>query len=393
MSNAFYQTVRGTRDQMARGFIGDIIRDVTTRTATGLNKEPQSKQVTTVGVPASPTAGATYSVAINGVVTTYAAENPTSQAAVGAGLAANINANPAIRGLASATYAGGTLTLTGRWPSVAFTVALPDAPAAPLTGPVSTNPAQSGAVIEFGRVLVNGGYTSTDPAGQNLLNVFVPTTDNLLAQVSTLTVTYAANEIYVASIRVRGQTYLFNVAGNTNTTTTATTIAAAINAQMPPDTVLAEAAAGVVTLTAEVKGQGFEIGIGTESGTAARLVLAHAVRGILTDITRCLAGISVRRTDVDNQTIDGNDPAYLKNKPVEYLRHGSVILQRALEEAIFPGDDIYIETDNTAGNAGRLYKTASPTRIKLPAAFLSWEFGDRPGEFDGIIRARLKQVA
>ncbi|MEL6349755.1 MAG: hypothetical protein AAFV53_42015, partial [Myxococcota bacterium] len=199
-STSFFQTSRGSRRRMPRAFIGDIIRDVTTLTATGINKEPQSRQVTTVGVPSSPTAGVTYTVEVNGMTSTYLAENPTSQDAVGAGLAAAINANPAIRGTVQASYTGGTLTLTANWPAVGFVVTLPSPPAAPLTGPVTTA-AQKGKAIGFGRVLVTDGYVSD----QNLLNVFVPTTSNLKAQVTTLTIVHDTNEEYLLTLTVRGQ--------------------------------------------------------------------------------------------------------------------------------------------------------------------------------------------
>lgn len=388
--NEFFQTVRGARDRQALANIGDIIRDVTTLTSTGMNKTPQSEQVTTVAVPSSPTASATYTVTINGVVTSYTASGSETQDQLGAGLLTSINGNGAVRGLVVASYASGTLTITGNWPAIAFTVAVSGGTGGGQLGsPSTTTAAASGVPIAFGRVLVTDGYVSDS----SRLNVFVPSTANLKAQVSTLTVIFAANELYLFTITVRGQSYSFHVAGSTDTATTATAIATAINNRMPAHTVLAAAAAGVVTLTAEIAGQPFEVSYGTNTGTAARMVLDHTEKGILSDIRRCLAGISIRRMDVQNQTVDGNDPVYKANEPVEYLRRGPVFVQRDVAEAISPGDDIYIETATSGDVGGRLYKTASASRIWLPADFLSWERGERTNEADGLIRARLKQVA
>ena len=122
------------------------------------------------------------------------------------------------------------------------------------------------------------------------------------------------------------------------------------------------------------------------------LVAGHETTATaLTDITRCLACISVRRMDVENQTVNGDDPAYAANQGVEMLQRGRIAVQRDTSESPVPGDAFYLGTSGS--EAGRLYKTASSTRVYIPAAFLSWERSERAADSDGVILVRLKAVA
>ena len=388
--NFFNNGPRGARALMLLGFIGLVIRDSVTELVTTNNQSPQASQVTTVAIPASPTNDADYSVTVNGATATYTSDGSATQDEVGNGLVAAIQAKGGVRGIVSPSYTGGVLTLTVIFPGVSPVITTAGGSGGGAIGAATTATAAASADrIPFGRALVSDGYVTDEGTPKS----FLPLTSRLTAQAMTFTITYAAGEVYQLDITVRGETHKIQVVGNTDDDTTAADLNTAINAKMPSYTVIATVSTNVVTLTAEVPGQGFEVAYGVQSGTVARMVKADTANGVLTDITRCLIGISARREDVENETIDGDDPSYKANENVETLQKGRITVQRDTTETIAPGDDIYIETA-TAATAGRFYKTgASATRIWLPRSFVSWERGERTGEAEGIQRLRLKAVA
>jgi len=382
----FHQSVRDVRDEQTIGFVGQVIRDVRSVLLTGNNQAPQAAQVTTVTIP-TPSAGVTYTVTLNGAVTATFITTTTSADDLGNGLVAAIQGAAGFFGMATPSYAGAVLSITGRWPGMAFTIT---ATGASIGTPTTATSSASASAVKFGRGLVSDGYVDNG-IDNSTKKTFVPSTSNMAAMVKTLSVTFAASEVYLIDITVRGQTYKVLVDATTNSADTATAISNAINGVLPAATVVATTSTADVVLTAEVAGQGFSVAYGVKSGTIARLALAHTTDGILTDITRCFAGVAVRRRDVEDADSYGDNPEYAANRNLEYCAGGRIVVQRDTAESISAGDDIYLET--SGADAGRFFKTASASRIWLPPAFAVWDRSEKSGNSYGVQQLRIKNAA
>lgn len=325
---------------------------------TYINKDPQAVQTYTVVID-TVTNSATYTFTCDGETITYTADSSATSAEIGAGLLAAFNANPHARGLFVATFDTATLTLTAV--NSAIDVVVSDADAK-LTTTETVAPADATAV-HFGRGIVNLGTINDDgtPLGAEIYAA------KLTAQVSTLTVVYAASELYTVTIGVFGQAALqVNVSADTDTATTTTAIVTAINNAMPANTVLAASSvAGTITLTAEVAGKAFTVGVGTKTGTAARLSVASTTATALTDINRCFAGISVESKDTEVATIEGTEATYLPNSGMTVLRKGRIWVENDQTPGV--SDTVYVET--TAGTSqGKFYNSSTSTRLALANA-------------------------
>jgi hypothetical protein len=98
------------------------------------------------------------------------------------------------------------------------------------------------------------------------------------------------------------------------------------------------------------------------------------------------AGVSLYATDEENTTIApiGGDVVYPPNAGVRVMKSGLVFV--ASSEAPSKGDPVYAETVAGA-TLGRLYATASATRVLLPGA--TWERDARPSSGDDLAVVRL----
>lgn len=116
----FFKRPSDARATMLQSYPGT---KVSGEVVTALNNAPEAAQVSTVALPvdASVTANA-YTVTINGVVCS-ATTAGGSQDDLGAALVAAIQAQGAVAGLVTPTYAAGTLTLTAVFVGLAFTIA------------------------------------------------------------------------------------------------------------------------------------------------------------------------------------------------------------------------------------------------------------------------------
>lgn len=384
MSAAFFQSVRGARAAMALGFIGDFFRTHDFRSITGINQDPQAKQVTTISVPASPDDSATYTVTIDGIDCDYAADATSTQAEVGDGLVAVINATPGARAKCVASYTGGTITLTGTWPGVSFTAAVNSGETTQDLGtPSTTTSAAEADAISFGRVVCSDGYV-TDEGNPK---VYVPTTSKFSAQVVSFTFAGNTAAYYHGTVSINGKVYNWGgVVWNSDLDTTCTAIAAAINAVMPTETVLAASVGsggGVVTLTAEVEGAEFEADAHAQGHADAEATKAYTTGpSISTSVRRAFKGISVRRLDVENQTVGGDDPAYAANDGVEVATRGLGIVQRDTTETWAMGDELFVSL--ATASKGRLYDTAGTDRVWLPPSLVKVERSESSTTTDGV---------
>lgn len=380
----FHQSVRGTRALMAIGFIGALYRSPDARTVTGVNQSPQAKQVDTITVPASPDASTAYKVTVDGVTATFTTDASATQAELGAGLEAAINAKPGIRAKCVASYSGGTLTLTGTWPGVSFTSSVNSSETTQDLGTPSTSTAAASAsAIEFGRVLASDGY-ATD---EGVLKVFKPTTSLMTAQVMTLTFAGNTGSYYHGSVKVNGKVYQWGgVVWTSDLDTTCGLIATAINTVMPTETVIAASvgsSSGQVTLTAEVEGAEFEADAHAQGHADAEATKAYTTGpSISTSLARAFAGLSVRRADVENQTVDGDDPIYPANQGVEVANRGRMIVQRDTSETWTFGDEVYVSV--ASATAGRIYNTAGTDRVWVPPSLLRVDRSEHSSTSDGV---------
>jgi hypothetical protein len=392
-NSTFFQSVRGARSERPIGFIGEFRRNGDFRSITGVNQDPQAKQVTTITVPAAPDDSTDYTVTIDGVACTYAADADSTQDEVGAGLEAAINAEPGARAKCVASYTGGTLTLTGVWPGVSFTTEVnSDETTQDLGTPSDDTSAAEADAISFGRVVASDGYV-TDEGNPK---VFVPTTSKFTAQVISLTFAGNTASYYTGTVWINGKAYNWGgVVWNTDLDTTCTDIATAINAVMPTETVIAASvgsAGGVVTLTAEVEGAEFDAvanAVGHASAEATKAYTTGPSRS--TSLKRAIVGISVRRLDVENETVDGDDPSYAANAGVEVCTRGAGVLQRDTSETWAWGDEVWVSL--ASATKGRIYNSASTDRVWLGQSVLRIERSEHSTTTDGVGIVRVDMGA
>lgn len=385
MSTAnFHQSVRGVRSRRPLGFIGSPYRSGNYRSITGVNQAPQAAQVTTISVHGSPDSSTLYSVTVDGVVASYTTDSSATQAELGAGLVAAINATPGIRSKCVASYAGGTLTLTGVWPGVSFTASVNSADTTNDLGTPSTSTAAASAsAVDFGRVLATDGYA----ADEGVQKVFVPTTSSFSAQVISFTFAGSTASYYHGSVDVNGKRYMWGgVVWTSDLDTTCTAIANAINAVLPAETVIAASVGsggGVVTLTAEVEGAEFEADAHAQGHADAEATKVYTTGpSVSTSLRRAFAGLSVRREDVEDVTAYGDDPAYPANGGVESMVYGEMIVQRDTSETWALGDEVYVSL--ASASAGRIYDTAGTDRVWLPPDLLVIKRSEHSTTSDGI---------
>lgn len=395
MSSAnFFRRATDARDFLPQGFIGDFIRSHDFRSITGINLSPQAAQVTTISVPANPDDSVNYVVTIDGFACTYAADASSTQDEVGAGLEAAINATPGARAKCTASYTGGTITLTGTWPGVSFTVAVnSSATTQDLGSPSTTTSAASADPVEFGLVIASNGSVTNE----GVPKVFVPTTASFTAQVISFTFAGNTASYYTGEVSINGRVYVWGgVVWTTDLDTTCGLIADAINAVVPTETVIAASVGsggGVVTLTAEVEGAEFDATARATGHASAEATKAYTTGpSTSTSLKRAMVGISVRRLDVENQTLNGDDPAYAANAGVEICTRGAGIVQRDTTETWARGDEIYVSL--ASATKGRIYNTAGSDRVWLGRAReLVIERGERSTTTDGIGHIRLDMGA
>jgi len=385
----FFQRSNQVRAQMPLGFWGDVSRTHDYVGVTGVNEAPQAREIQTIAIPAGPANTEAYAVVIDGSSSGYTTDGTATQAELGDGLEAAINANPVARSTMIASYAAGTLTLTSVWPGISHTVTRSGgAGGTALGAPTVTTAADEADAVSFGRVVVNtAGYTD-----EGTPKVYVPVAADFTAQVVTFTFTTAAGSEYTGSVMINGRVYTWDAVYNTNINTTCDDIATAINTVLPANTVLAASVGGgggVVTLTAEVAGAEFEATASELSGGGSAAKVYTTGPTPATSLKRAMVGISVRRLDVENATIDGDDPVYRANEGVEYMHRGSMVVQRDTSETWTTGQEVYVSV--AAATKGRIYNTAGANLVWIGRDKILIERSESSTTSDGsgVIRANM----
>lgn len=258
-----------------------------TRSMMNLNGEALDLWTGTVG-------GAVTSIAFtdpNGVTQTFSITSSTTAAQIVAAIYASTTET--LTEWATVSAPSSTVLVTAKDPSytIVMTATTNITWAHTTTGSVGTDLRQGRAVMK--------GVIGTQPGA--ISQFAVKTVDNLALQVLTLSPVYGASSSYDVTVR------LFNykngvtqdiacgvVVANTNTATDCTNIAAAINAAMPANTVIADGTSGTtVVCTAEVKGLAFDVIVNISGGTAtcARAYTTGAPGSVSTDLAAAIAGV------------------------------------------------------------------------------------------------------
>lgn len=360
--------------------------------ATLINAAPQANEVRTIVVDTA-TNDHTYVWTINGIDLSFTADGSASKIEIAAGITLVVNTDPLVRGQVSAVSDGvDTVTLTAELPGEAFTLTDVDAK---LTAALVTAAAEADS-IPFGRLLISTGFQTgsalTFQDGEANELGALPRAANFAAQVDTWTTTFVALVTYYVTITLAdGTAFTATALADTNTSDTVDAIAAAVNAVMPANTVVAVGAATFVSFTAEVPGASFSLaaGVGDEGASFPAVTLA-STKSFLTSLALAASGISLWAGDEENVTVaphDGGDVVYLPNAGVRVLRSNADIwVDNAEVTRPSKGESVFVET--AAGDdLGKLFRAISATRVLLPGAI--WQRSARASSGDLISVLRL----
>lgn len=380
---SFSQAMNDVRARARQGIIGAwVLLSALNRYATGWNKDPQAKQVSTITVNTAAD-DTKYAVTINGVEVTYTSGTGATTTSIATGLAAAINEEPLVRGQVSATSSAAVVTLTGTYPGEAFTLTESDANLSTAT----TTSADEADPIGFGRAVVSDGFVTDE--GE--LQVRIAKTANFSAQVATLGLTYiAAAEVVVAVYEVRGEErHLLAQASHamaTDLDTSITALAARLNALLPANSVNVTEDGTDITFTAEIAGLEFAVEVGVSAEGVSPDLAQTTGPSRSTSLHRALAGISLHSEIDPAAAIAGTEGEYAANAGVLMAQSGQLWV--ASSQAPTEGGVVYVELDGSGDNAGKFYTTSSSTRVALARSMARW-VRDGVNTSDGLAALRI----
>lgn len=385
-ATGFFERASDVRSNRPIGFIGQGIGY--TRTRSGNNQRPQAAMVVTITIPASPDSSTAYSVTVDGVTASYTTDASATQAELGAGLVAAIQVAAGIRSRMAPSYAGGTLTLTGTWPGVAHTVSASGGSGGGAIGSATTaTAAASATAVSFGRAICTDGYVTHEGTPK----VFMPTTALFSAQVTTFTyASVAATDEVTTTVTMQGKTVVVNTPYRSSPAQTLTDHTAdletVLNATFGAGTgCVAANATNDITITADVAGAEFEANSSVNGAGGGTVTKAETTGpSIATSVRRALIGVSKRRADVENVTVDGDDPAYPANSGVEYFTRGEVVVARDTSETWDLNSETWVSVSTSASLSGRIYDTGSSTRVWIPRDLIRIVAQEPSTHSDGI---------
>lgn len=329
------------------------------------NSSPQAKESKTLTVSGSAATGTVYAFLLMGFALSYTrVAGDASDTAVAAKIADVINADLRVRGQVSASASGAVVTITALLPGMAFDLSESDANLAVATV-VSAAAAEA---VPFGRLVCASSHDS-----EGSILGFLAKSAQFAAQVDSYALTYDDGVNAIVRVEVDGETHEAIVTMATDMDTAGAAIAAALNAVLPPDTVLAAyvAASDTLTLTAEVAGKPFKSSIAFGPGADTAAASKTSTAGIGTDLNLAAAGVALHGYDEESA-------AYPANAGVRALKSGLVWV--ANTQAPELGDPVYVELA-AGSDAGKFYNSGSSTRVRLAKA--RWERPAREAA-DGI---------
>jgi hypothetical protein len=322
--------------------------------ATGIASIGQVVQTKTLTVSTN-TNAATYTWSIDGV--TLTATGGSTATLTGDAIVAAIEANALANAAVSAVNASGTVTLTSRQVSQVFYLASTDTK---LT--VADGAAQDvGDAIDFGAAIVKIPNGSGFLCGQAAAAGFT-------AKAAILTPTAVNSTLYEVNITLHPNTYVERIYTAAYTSDGSATVkeiveglAASVNAVMPADTVLATEDDTTLTLTAEVAGFDFLVGINANIAVAA--YTGTTLAALMVGISASDDG-SVVATATDSNT---KVTKILGGQRFTYYREGQIIVETAATPALT--NPVCVRVAGT----GALFSTApSSSYIPVPTFFARW---------------------
>ena len=327
-------------ERFAQAVVGQLAesgRNAVIRTL--VNYSPAAAQVTTVAV--SSASAQDYTLTINGVSVTYTADGSDTTTTIAAGLVALINAEPLIRGQVSASNSTNTITLTGTYPGIAFTV--------------TESETDLGSVMKAG---LSTGIDESTELGKKVA------TAAFTAQVDSWAPTYVADGTLTLGVRYRGVTYAASEIAATDLNATLDALAATLNDMLPANSVLAASTpstATAITLTAEIAGEEFETfwNLGGE-GASTPVVTFSTNKGIATSLVQALAGVSLYALDESASTVGSSDASYAAYAGMKVLEEGRVWVENS--QTLAQGDAVYIDTSDA-----KFYNSTGSTRVLVPS--------------------------
>lgn len=361
------RTARKRRLQSAEGELSHS--SYLDRCKTLINRAPQARQIVDVVVDTA--ANSTdYTLTLESVVFTITSGPAATKQEIAEAFITKISADPVVRGKVAATLNGtDKVRLTSTHAGLVFVVTEGDAN----LSLASVQSAAEAAPVPFGRLLITQGVAETPVAGMaNTSELCAVAQASLLtAQVDTLTIPFVASVEVFIDVTVEGQTYKAAATTDTDAPTTLTALAALLNALLPANTVEVTSDATKLTFTAELAGKAFQLSFGCSNDSASVPALVHTTNaGVMTDINRAAAGLSVRRIDEQAQTIGDASTEYQPNEGVAALEDGGMWVRDTAQAATF-GAPVYVELDSASADKGLLFTTASATRARLDIA--RWE--------------------
>ncbi len=380
------------RDRTRQGIVGGwCYHGVGDEWFTGWNSTPQAVKIVTVTVTDQGDDDDVI-ITVNGKDVTYNTGTGKSLATIGAELAAAINAEPLAGAVAVASFDTATLTLTGRYPGLDWSVSIASDPDSVLSAVTTTQSAAEAEAVPFGRAVIYTGRNT----GESEMLVGLAKSSLFTAQVQTLSIAYISGaKITVSVYEVRGgqRIHLRSVTETSASSQDATidALIANLNAELPANTVNVtadNASATAAIFTAEIPGFEFDVeySIGDE-GASIPAVTKSLTTGPnrSTSIHRALVGISCQSPMDPSPTIGGTEGSYAGNAGVIIANKGWLWVESA-QAPVF-GDDIYVELGVSADN-GQLFTTSSATRVALSRSALKWEM-DGVTSADGIAAVRI----
>ena len=390
MSGASFHIRAGqVQSRDAQAFIGQVIGNYLAELLT--NKAPATKQVSTITVGGANNS-TPYTVTIDGESASYTSDATATVAEIHAGLIAAINAAPAVRGKMVPSGTSPTLTLTGVYPGIAYTVSVDDDSTGDLGAVAATTATDSADPVSFGLAMVKTGFMTdeADPVGH------VATTSDFTAQVITVTVgvDVAANSSLNSKVQFRGKQFTVDTPFNASHAQTLTDHTANLNtlfdAQFGAGNGLVAANNGDdITITAENPGDEFEFWT-TASGAAGDVTKAYTTGpSTATSFMRVFAGVSKRRHDIEDTTLGGDDPAYPANVGVETVYEGDIWVSSA--QSISYGDGVYVSL--ATATKGKFYNAIGTDYVWLPPEVARWERDERSTGSASIALLRVNAQA
>ena len=373
-SSSISQRAQDVRARRLQALIGmpvhaNYLDDCTTL----INKDPQAVQITEITVDTA-TNSHEYTFQVNGEEVSYTADGSTSKAEIADGLEDEINGNPMIYGQVSSASDGvDKLTLTGQYPGESFTVSALDAKLSQST----TQPAAEAAPVEFGRLMVSGGYQDDEA---NELGVKAKSAF-FTAQVDSYVLTYDDGVIIRVKATVEGEDYEIEHTMATDLDTSGAAVVTAGNGVMPANTILFayDAGTNTLSLTSEKPGMPIKTSVSFGPGRDTGAAVKTSNAGRTTDLNLAAVGFSVYTSDEEITEVAGDEVVYPANAGVITFKKGEIWLECA--ESPSAGDPVYIELGVTDDN-GKPFAENSSTRVRLDRA--SWQRTSRDSNADEI---------